>query len=98
MKLLPTSVGVTHDTIRRALVELLGKPVEEYRAVQISTALWHSDTNRYGNSSDRARILVHNRGQPGTMHGFGDCGHVLHIVPTARATRRALTRGLRAGD
>jgi len=42
MKLLLTSVGVTNDTICRALVELLGKPVEECRAVQISTALYAS--------------------------------------------------------
>ena len=42
IKLLLTSVGVTNDCIREALVELLGKPVEESRAVQISTALYAS--------------------------------------------------------
>ena len=42
MKLLLTSVGVTLDSIREALVELLGKPLEECRAVQISTALYAS--------------------------------------------------------
>jgi dipeptidase E len=42
MKLLLTSVGVTNDSIQKALVELLGKPVEECRAVQISTALYAS--------------------------------------------------------
>lgn len=42
MKLLLPSVGVTNDSIRKALLELLGKPVEECRAVQISTALYAS--------------------------------------------------------
>src|SRR5918997_2846122 len=42
MKLLLTSVGLTNDSIRRALLELLGKPLEECRVVQISTALYAS--------------------------------------------------------
>jgi len=42
MKLLLTSVGATNDSIRGALVELLGKPVEDCRAVQINTALYAS--------------------------------------------------------
>ena len=42
MKLLLTSVGVTNDSIRKALLELLGKPLEECRAVQTSTALYAS--------------------------------------------------------
>lgn len=40
MKLLLTSIGIANDSIRQALVDLLGKPVEECRAVQISTALY----------------------------------------------------------
>lgn len=42
MKLLLTSIGVTNESIRKALVNLLGKPVEECRATQISTALYAS--------------------------------------------------------
>lgn len=42
MKLLLTSVGATNESIRTALVELLGKPVDECRATQISTALYAS--------------------------------------------------------
>lgn len=38
MKLLLTSGGVTNDSIRAALVELLGKPIEECRALVIPTA------------------------------------------------------------
>jgi dipeptidase E len=42
MKLLLTSVGASNESIRNALVELLGKPVEDCRAAQISTALYAS--------------------------------------------------------
>jgi len=40
VKLLLTSGGVTNPTIRAALVEMLGKPVEESRALVIPTAQW----------------------------------------------------------
>ena len=39
MKLLLTSIGVSNDSILNALVELLGRPVEECTAVQIPTAI-----------------------------------------------------------
>ncbi|HEY6579888.1 MAG TPA: hypothetical protein VIZ60_02030 [Rubrobacter sp.] len=42
MKLLLTSVGASNESIRGALVDLLGKPIEECRAVQINTALYAS--------------------------------------------------------
>ncbi|MFE6995444.1 Type 1 glutamine amidotransferase-like domain-containing protein [Microbacterium sp. NPDC057659] len=38
MKLLLTSGGVTNESIRRALVEMLGKPIEEATALCIPTA------------------------------------------------------------
>lgn len=40
MKLLLTSGGVTNPSLRRALVEMLGKPIEESRALCIPTAQW----------------------------------------------------------
>ncbi|SIR95581.1 Type 1 glutamine amidotransferase-like domain-containing protein [Microbacterium sp. RURRCA19A] len=40
MKLLLTSGGITNDSIRAALVELLGKPIEDSRALIIPTAQW----------------------------------------------------------
>jgi dipeptidase E len=40
MKLLLTSGGVTNPTIHAALVELLGKPVGECRALVVPTAQW----------------------------------------------------------
>ena len=40
MKLLLTSGGVTNPSIRSALVQLLGKPIDECRALCIPTAQW----------------------------------------------------------
>ena len=40
MKLLLTSGGITNASIRAALVELLGKPMSECRALLIPTAQW----------------------------------------------------------
>ncbi len=40
MKLLLTSGGITNESIRDALVELLGKPIAESRALCIPTAQW----------------------------------------------------------
>ncbi len=38
MRLLLTSAGITNPTIKAALLELLGKPIEECHALLISTA------------------------------------------------------------
>ncbi len=40
MRLLLTSGGITNDSIRAALVELLGKPIEEANALFVPTAQW----------------------------------------------------------
>ncbi|MBA2679750.1 MAG: Type 1 glutamine amidotransferase-like domain-containing protein [Ktedonobacteraceae bacterium] len=40
MKLLLTSLGLTNDSIRKALVDLLGKPIEVSKAVFIPTAMY----------------------------------------------------------
>lgn len=40
MRLLLTSGGVTNDSIRRALVEMLPRPIEQCRALFIPTAQW----------------------------------------------------------
>jgi dipeptidase E len=40
MRLLLTSAGVSNDSIRDALVDLLGKPIEQSTAVQIPTAIY----------------------------------------------------------
>lgn len=40
MRLLLTSAGITNDSIRRALVELLGKPISECKAAYVPTATY----------------------------------------------------------
>ncbi|MBD3753619.1 MAG: peptidase E, partial [Micrococcales bacterium] len=40
MRLLLTSGGVTNPSVRRALVDLLGKPIEESTALCIPTAMY----------------------------------------------------------
>jgi dipeptidase E len=40
VKLLLTSAGVTNSSIRAALVDLIGKPIEESSALLIPTAIW----------------------------------------------------------
>ncbi len=40
MKLLLTSAGITNDRIRKALVDLLGKPIAESKAICIPTAIY----------------------------------------------------------
>lgn len=60
MKLLLTSIGASNDSIRGALVEMLGKPIEECRAVQISTALYASP-----NGPEDAYEMVKHYGEMG---------------------------------
>jgi len=40
LKLLLTSAGITNDSIRAALVDLLGKPIAEARALYVPTAIY----------------------------------------------------------
>ena len=40
MRLLLTSSGITNESIRAALVALLGKPIEQCRAICIPTAIY----------------------------------------------------------
>ena len=40
MKLLLTSVGITNGSIRAALVDLLGKPFAETKALCVPTAIY----------------------------------------------------------
>ncbi|WP_153797446.1 Type 1 glutamine amidotransferase-like domain-containing protein [Foetidibacter luteolus] len=40
MKLLLTSAGISNKSIRKALIELLGKPIEESKALFIPTAIY----------------------------------------------------------
>jgi dipeptidase E len=66
MKLLLTSGGVTNDSIRAALVDLLDKPVEESTALCIPTAQWGHP--KCGPESLRRFVTD---GSPPTMTGLG---------------------------
>ncbi|TGN63816.1 peptidase E [Nocardioides eburneiflavus] len=66
MKLLLTSGGVTNDSIRAALVDLLGKPIEEATALCIPTAQWGHPM--CGPESVRRFVTD---GSPATMTGLG---------------------------
>jgi dipeptidase E len=66
MKLLLTSGGVTNDSIRAALVELLGKPIEQASALAVPSAQWGhpmcGPETVHGFATDRT---------PPTMTGLG---------------------------
>ena len=66
MKLLLTSGGVTNDNIRAALVDLLGKPIEEASALCIPTAQWGHPMC----GPESVRRFVTDR-SPATMTGLG---------------------------
>jgi dipeptidase E len=66
MKLLLTSGGVTNDSIRAALVDLLGKPIEEATALAIPTAQWGHPMCGPG-----SLIRFVSDGTPPTMTGLG---------------------------
>lgn len=66
MKLLLTSGGVTNDSIRGALVDLLGKPVEQAHALAVPTAQWGHPMCGPGSM----RSFVTDRTPP-TMTGLG---------------------------
>lgn len=66
MKLLLTSGGVTNDSIRAALVDLVGKPIEEATALCIPTAQWGHPMC----GPESVRRFVTDR-SPATMTGLG---------------------------
>src|SRR5689334_21485017 len=53
MKLLLTSAGIKNDSIRNALLDLLGKPIAESNALCIPTA-----NHAQANGAERAWVLV----------------------------------------
>lgn len=86
MKLLLTSGGVTNATIRAALVEMLGKPVDQCHALCIPTAQWGHPMCR----PTSARGFV--AGAPGWEHmtglGWASVGLLeLTALPTIGAER-----------
>jgi dipeptidase E len=69
MKLLLTDAGVTNPTIRQALVDLLGKPVEESSALCIPTAQYgHPNV---GPGTRPWQFISGREDHPGAMVGLG---------------------------
>jgi len=71
MKLLLTSAGVSNPTIRRALIELLGKPIAEANALCIPTGGYGS---LYGSPAGAWRFVSGNSAQPMCDLGWKSLG------------------------
>lgn len=80
MRLLLTSVGVTNNSIRKALVELPGKPVEECQAVQIITALYAPPSGPEDAYFSEARMPRRDRTRSISVTGELGVEQVLHAV------------------
>ena len=81
MKLLLTSGGVTNPSIRTALEELLGKPVEESHALVVPTAQWGHPM--CGPRSVRGLVAAEPTWQPSTGQGWASLGVLeLTALPT----------------
>ncbi|MCB0908760.1 MAG: Type 1 glutamine amidotransferase-like domain-containing protein [Nocardioidaceae bacterium] len=86
MKLLLTSGGVTNPSIRTALVELLGKPVEESHALVVPTAQWGHPM--CGPRSVQGLIAAGAGREPFTGQGWASLGVLeLTALPTIGADR-----------
>ena len=84
MKLLLTSGGVTNPSIRTALVELLGKPVEESHALVVPTAQWGHPM--CGTRSVQGLIAAGAGREPFTGQGWASLGVLeLTALPTVGA-------------
>jgi dipeptidase E len=86
VKLLLTSGGITNPSIRAALVELLGKPVEQARALVVPTAQWGHPM--CGPTSVRGLIAADQAHASLTGQGWASLG-VLEVtaLPTIGAER-----------
>ena len=71
MKLLLTSAGVQNPTIRQALADLLGKPIEESDALCIPTSSYGST---YGSPQGVWRFIAGQSEQPMTQVGWRSVG------------------------
>ncbi len=86
MKLLLTSGGVTNPSIRAALVDLLGKPISEARALCVPTAQWGHPM--CGPASVRGLIAAEPDWQGFTGLGWASLGVLeLTALPTIGAER-----------
>lgn len=92
MKLLLTSNGVPNGSIRGALVDLLGKPITEARAVGTNTAIYAlKEGGAYARGRSRASRRGRQARRPHVRHrprdghqGRGQGGHLRGRVETAQ--------------
>ncbi|WP_121252611.1 Type 1 glutamine amidotransferase-like domain-containing protein [Nocardioides ferulae] len=86
MKLLLTSGGVTNPSIHSALVRLLGKPIDECRALVVPTAQWGHPM--CGPSSVRGLVAAEPAWSHSTGLGWGSLGVLeLTALPSIGAER-----------
>ena len=80
MKLLLTSGGVSNRCIHSALVRLLGKPIEECRALCVPTAQWGEDDGPVPQSN--RPVVTTEAAQPGQSPRPLQAGHLsgLHLA------------------
>ena len=95
MKLLLTSAGVNNPSIRAALVDLLGKPIEESNALCIPTGGWGST---YGHRPTGIwKFISGKSGQPMTELGWKTMG-VLELTALPSLDRDRWTSWVREAD
>lgn len=81
MKLLLTSAGISNTSIRNALVDLLGKPIAECRALFIPTAIYAID----GGADIIRKVICGTLGDPFCELGWKSLGILeLTALPTVK--------------
>ncbi|SHG79208.1 dipeptidase E [Chryseolinea serpens] len=81
MKLLLTSAGISNKSIRNALVDLLGKPIEESKALFIPTAIY----GIRGSAEIIRQVICGTAGDPFCEAGWRSLGLLeLTVLPTIK--------------
>src|SRR6188768_3464363 len=81
MKLLLTSAGISNKSIRNALVDLLGKPIEESKAIFIPTAIYGIP----GSAEIIRKVICGTLGDPFCEAGWKSLGLLeLTALPTMK--------------
>ncbi|TXJ26606.1 MAG: peptidase E [Chitinophagaceae bacterium] len=81
MKLLLTSAGISNTSIRKALVDLLGKPIEESKALFIPTAIYGIK----GGEEIIRKVICGTIGDPFCEAGWKSLGLLeLTVLPTMK--------------
>lgn len=82
MKMLLTSGGIRNESIRQALVEVVGKPLEECDAILIPTAMYG---HPYAGPKAAFRAIANTHGDSMAAHGWNSVAIIeLTALPTMR--------------